>query len=96
MERETENKKIVDAIQFFTHGKFRERKQYLAELRTPQGTSYNGYVFQKELYCWVVWKPTDIDACPQFKGEPLYKAIPCNVPVKNIPKILDAQPWTYV
>lgn len=90
-----ENKKIADAIKLFTHGKYREKKPYLADLRTTEGAYYNGFTFNKEVYCWVVWKATDIETEPEYKGEPLYKVIPDNVPIDKIPAVLDAQPWTY-
>ena len=93
--RQKENVSIVEAIRFFKYGCFSERKQYMAALRSG-GATYNGYTFFKELYCWVIWKPTDLATQPQFKGDPLYKVIPDNVPIENIPAILDAQPWTYV
>ena len=91
-----ENKAIMEAIKFFTKGKFGERKPYLKEAYSNKGALYNGFRFNKEVWCWVVWKVTDIDSAPQYKGESLCKVIPDNVPVENIPVILDAQPWTYI
>ncbi len=95
MDNQKENMEITEAIKFFKQGKFGERKPYIEKLFKGNTVEYNGYTFQKELWCWVVWKKTDIGKEPQFKGEPLYKVIPETVPIKNIPAVLDEQPWTY-
>lgn len=87
---------IMEAIDFFKHGRYSERKEYLKELRDGKGASFNGFIFQKELWCWLVWKPTDMDEQPQFKGESLVKIIPDNVEIEKIPDVLDAQAWTYI
>lgn len=94
MTRQEENEKITEAIEFFTEGKFRERKPYLEELIKNGSVSYNGFTFEKDLWCWKVWKPTDVG--DKFKGEPIVKVIPDTIPLKNIPLVLDAQPWTYI
>lgn len=93
--REKENREITDAIQFFKHGKFSERKIYLKGLLNG-GVQYGNYVFQKDSWCWLVWKSTNLADNPEFKGEPLVKVIPDTVPVASIPAVLDAQPWTYI
>ena len=95
-----ENEIIMEAIKFFKYGNryggFRERMPYLKALRTENGATYNGFIFKKDLWCWIVWKPTDIGKNPEYKGEPLCKVIPDTVPVENIPDVLDVQPWTYI
>lgn len=90
-----ENVLVMEAIKFFKYGKFHEREPYLKALLT-EGAEYNGFTFNKEGWAWLVWKDTNIDTQPQFKGEPLVKVIPDTVPIENIPAVLDAQPWTYV
>ena len=95
MNKQKENEKIQEAIKFFKHAPFRERKPYLLQLR-EKGAEYNGFVFQEDAWCWFVWKPTDPDTQPQFKGESLVKVIPRTVPIDKIPDILDAQPWMYI
>ena len=93
--RQKENMLITEAISFFKYGRFRERQPYLKELRDGK-VEYNGFTFQKDLWCWLVWKETDICTQPQFKGEHLLKVIPDTVPVENIHDVLDAQPWMYI
>ncbi len=90
-----ENYKIQEAIKFFKYGKFSEKKKYISELYS-NGTSFNGFTFVKDSWCWIIWKPTDIAKNPEYKGEPLCKVIPDTVPITNIFKVLDAQPWTYI
>ena len=91
-----ENVTIMKAIEFFTKGKFSERKPFLKEAYSNKGALYNGFRFNKEVWCWIVWKPTNIDSAPQYKGESLCKVIPDTVPIENIPDVLEAQPWTYI
>ena len=56
----------------------------------------NGYIFDVEGLCWYVYKPTDMDIDPQYKGEPLVKVVPTTARIDAIPAILNAQPWTYL
>lgn len=93
MNKQEENLLIEDAIDFFTLGKFSEVRPFLEKLITNEGVSYNGFTFNRDAWCWIVWKPTDINRDPQYKGDPLYKVIPRNA--SDISKVLDAQPWTY-
>lgn len=95
MNRQKENELIQEAINFLTNGKFKERLPYIKTLAS-ETVSLNGFAFGKERYCWIIWKSTDEEKEPQYKGEPLYKCVPFNVPIKNIPIVLDSQPWTYI
>lgn len=96
MNRQKENELIQETINFLTNGKFKERSPYIKTLASGATISLNGFAFGKELYCWIIWKSTDEEEEPQYKGEPLYKCVPFNVPIKNIPIVLDAQPWKYI
>lgn len=91
----TENKIIVDAIKFLEDAPFKERKPYLKDFY-GKGVELNGYKFQRETWCWLIWKPTDIDIQPEYKGEPLVKIVPNTVEINRIAEILNAQPWTYI
>ena len=91
----TENEKIIDSIKFFTRGKYRERKPYLSSLLKGEVVSYNGFDFQRDTWCWIVWKPTDIGENPQYKGKPLCKVIPRNEFV-DVDAVLNAQQWIYI
>ena len=93
--RQKEAIDIMEAIAFFKYGKFREREPYIKALYTD-GADYNGFTFNREGLVWFVWKSTDEYTQPQFKGDPLVKVVPDNVPIENIPAVLDAQPWTYL
>lgn len=90
-----ENQIIVNALKFLEKGKFRERKPYIKPFR-EMGVELNGYTFKKELWCYLIWKSTDLGKQPQFKGEPLVKVIPVNVPFDKMEVVLNAQPWTYL
>lgn len=58
----------------------------------------DGFEFEHDVWCWIVWKPTDISRNPEYKGEPLAKVVPNIAPLtrEQIEIILDAQPWCYV
>ena len=90
----TENETIIQTLYFLEHGKFSERKPYIHDYMN-NGVKLNGFVFQKDTWCYLIWKPTDIAKDPRFKGEPLYKAIPDNVDWKDMETVLNAQRWTY-
>lgn len=96
MDRHEENMMIVDAIKFFKYGIYFDKIEYIKALKTDKGVSYNGFTFNEDTWCWIIWKPTDIEKEPQYKGEPLCKIIPINVLIDKIPAVLDAQPWTYI
>ena len=97
MTRKEENEKIIEAIEFFDKGKFNERKPYIHDLLKGKSVSYNGFRFQKDTWCWIILKPTDIEKEPGYKGEPLCKAIPAWSGIRmNTEAILNAQPWVYL
>lgn len=87
-----ENKKIAKAIRLLEDGQWRERKEYLYQIQKEGSCFIDGFEFQKEAYYWVVWKPTDIEKDPQWKGESLYKVVPRTDLIENqIINILDNQ-----
>lgn len=95
---------IAEVIQMLEDGPWEERKKYLKDLRSEDGALINGFRFQQDTWCWLVWKPTDIWKQPQYKGEPLYKVVPRDtinprrgtVKLENIAKVLDLQHWLYL
>lgn len=93
-----DNKAIIEAIHFLNHGKpFKERKKHILEMKDGGVTEINGFGFQDELWCWVVWMPTDFGEHPEYKGEPLAKVVPKNITRdKDISKVLNAQCWMYI
>jgi len=95
MTREEENKIITEALKFLTFGKWSERKKYVHDTLS-KGTEINGYTFQQDTWCWLIWKPTDISKNPEFKGESLVKVVPFNIKMSKIADVLNAQPWTYL
>ena len=92
--RMLENKTIIDTLMFLEYGKFSERKKYLKDFHND-GVSLNGFVFQADVWCWIVWKPTDIGKNPEYKGESLFKVIPNTINEDKIGVVLDSQHWTY-
>ena len=91
-----ENKLIVDALNLLNNGKFRDKKPFLDELRKGS-TTINGFMFQQTEWCWIIWKPTDFEEEPQFKGEALVKIVPRFVTEqKRIKIILKNQSWIYL
>lgn len=91
-----ENKKIAKAIRLLEDGQWKERKDYLYQMREKGFCSIDGFEFQEEICCWVVWKPTDIEKDPQWKGEPLYKVVPRTyLSERQIINILSNQSWIY-
>lgn len=92
--KQEENKAIIDAINLLEKGECRDRRKYLLDVRYG-GVSINGFVFEQSDWCWIVWKQTDIDKNPEYNGESLAKVVP-RVFLKDIEAILDAQYWTYI
>lgn len=95
---------IAEVIQMLEDGPWEEQKKYLKDLRSEDGALINGFRFQQDTWCWLVWKPTSIEKDPQWKGEPLYKVVPegsvygrkGSEKLENIAKILDLQNWMYL
>ena len=95
MTNNKENKIIADTIRFLEKGKYAERKQYLKDYY-HDGVYLNGFIIQREMYCWLIWKPTDFNEDPQYKGEPLLKIVPRIIDMENIEKVLKLQAWHYI
>lgn len=93
--RTKENKIISNTLRFLEYGKFSERKKYLKDFH-HDGVSLNGFVLQRETWCWLIWKPTDIEKEPQYKGEPVVKVVPNTVSMGMIEAVLEFIPWTYI
>ena len=90
-----ENELLVDALNILTRSPWEQRKVLLYDATLGEGANVNGYIFKKDTYCWLIWKPTDFDKNPEYKGEPLLKVLPYNVPIDAAGKVLLLQPWTY-
>lgn len=93
--KQKENKIIKETLIFLEKAPYSERKSYIKDF-CGDGVEINGYIFEKDVWCWLVWKPTDIGNNPEYKGEPIVKVIPRNINLDNIEAVLDAQPWTYI
>lgn len=89
--------KVAEIIYLVESGRYKDRKRYIYELNEKGNVTIEGYTIEKELWCWVVWKPTDIGKNPEFKGEPLVKVVPrLYLNKEDIKAVLDAQPWNYI
>ena len=95
MTKTEENKIITEAIEFLTYGQWAERRKYVHDALS-KGAKINGYTFQQDTWCWLIWKPTDISKNPEFKGEPLVKVVPFNIEMSKIEDVLNAQAWSYM
>ena len=92
-----ETKKIVESIKFLLYGPHKDVKPYEDEMRNnPMGCKLNGFIFQRDVYCWLIWKPTDIRTHPEWKGECLLKTMPYNVPVDKMESVIDSEFWNYL
>jgi len=92
----TENNHIIQAIKFLEKAPYRERKPYLEDYIRGNGAEINGFTILREMWCWIIQKPTDIDKNPEYKGEPLYKVVPRLTDFDKMDVVLDSQPWTYI
>ena len=93
--RQKENKTIVETLKFLEKGRYHDKKQYLEDFHN-NGVELNGYTFKKDVWCFLVWKSTDIEDNPEFKGEPLLKIIPRFTEWDKMEDVLNAQSWTYL
>ena len=93
---QTENNHIIQAIKFLEKAPYSERKPYLEDYIRGNGAEINGFTILREIWCWIIWKPTDIGKNPEYKGEPLCKVVPRFTPFDKIDEVLDSQPWTYI
>ena len=97
MSMKNDSIKVAEIVYMLENGQYKERKQYIKELYEKGQVTIKGYTIEKDLWCWVIWKPTDIDKDPGFKGEPLVKVVPrLYLDKEEIEAILDAQPWNYI
>ena len=93
----SENQQIIDTIVFLNEGKYSERRTYLRELSNNKAVIINGFAFERDTWCWIVSKATDISKQPEYKGEPLYKVIPRNITnPSKIDTVLNCQSWLYI
>ena len=93
MSKETQD--IASAIQLLERGPWRERREYEKALAEGKKIFLNGYNFERDCTVWYVWKPTDIDKNPEYKGEPLLKIVPLHN-VRDYEALLNAQSWLYI
>lgn len=92
---QNENKVIKESIMFLEKAPYKERKQYLKDYYT-NGANINGYKIQCDTWCWLIWKPTNSEENPEYKGEPLVKVVPRNIDLNKINIVLNVQPWIYI
>ena len=93
---ENESQVIAEIILTLQHPRTKEGRDQYHMAFTSDGVKIKGYEFRRFTYCFVVWKPTDFQKDPQWKGEPLCKIVPDTILTKQqIETILEAQPWLY-
>jgi len=92
----TENNLIIQAIKFLEKAPYHDRKQYMEDYTIGSGVEINDFIIQRETWCWLIWKPTDIGKNPEYKGEPLCKVVPRFTEFDKMNVVLDSQPWTYI
>lgn len=69
-------REVVDIVCLLESHDYHKVKQYIKDLRTEEGAKINGYIVNKDVHCYLIWKPTDIGEHPEWKGEPLLMIIP--------------------
>ena len=95
MSKETEI--IAKCIDLLENGSIKERRPYMDALHEDGKCKMEGFIFQDKLWCWLVWKPTDIEKDPQWKGQELLKIVPKFMrDADKIAQVLDAQYWVYL
>lgn len=90
-----ENEIIKESIMFLKEAPYRERKQYIKDYH-GRGVEINGFTIQMDVWCWIIWKPTDFSKNPEYNGEPLCKVVPRFTELDKIGDVLDTQAWTYI
>ena len=95
MNKMNENKEISETINLLENGQYRERKDYLKKLRDNGSVEIGNFLYEEDVWCWVVWKPTDEWEQPQYKGDPLSKVVPRFMDKDKIADVLNAQSWIY-
>ncbi len=100
-----ESKMIANAIYFLENGKIRERKKAWTKVTSGKHVFYDdgiplnrGYSIKRDMWCWLIWKHTDISKNPEYDGSPLLKIVPmyCEDNKEAMAQILDAQRWIYL
>ena len=94
-----ENEIISEVISDMERSLYHASKKYDIKLKPlmNEGVEINGFTFIKDTWAWIIFKPTDLDKQPEYKGKPLVKIVPMFVDDKeNIVTILKAQHWTYL
>lgn len=87
----TENELIVDAIKKIDH----DHKLMAKAIDTVEGVSINGFAIYKDVWCWVIYKPSDIKKQPEYRGEPLVKVVPDIIDYDDMETVLNLQGWVY-
>ena len=92
-----ENKEIAKTIYMLERGKYKDKKEYLKKLYESEFNSVTigSYEYMLDAWCWVIWKETDPEKNPEYKGESLFKVIPRYADKDRIPAMLKAQAWIY-
>lgn len=87
----TENELIVDAIKKID----RDHRLMSKAFDIDGGVYLNGFCFYKDVWCWVIFKPTDIKKQPEYRGEPLVKVVPDLIDYDDMETVLNLQGWVY-
>ena len=92
------NREIAKTLNVLEHGQYRETKDYYKEIRNSvtNSVTIGNFEYMEETWCWVIWKTTDIDTDPQYKGEPLCKVVPKGIDKNKVGMVLNAQAWAYI
>lgn len=91
MSHNKENEQIFEALVSL------ERNYKLRSEARDGGVKINGFTILIQPWCYVIFKPTDIEKEPQYKGEELVKIIPETTKLRRvyIDMALNSQSWTY-
>ena len=93
-----ENKKLAKIIfELEDMHPWKEVKPYIDELHKNGQVNIDGFIFEEDDYCWLIWKPTDFGEHPEWKGEPLLKIVPKLLDSEEeILKVLEISSWQYL
>ena len=93
-----DNIEIAETIHLLENGPYRDKKEYLKKmLHSPsRSVSIGNFEYSQDVWCWIIWKKTDIGTNPEYKGESLCKVVPRGIVKNKIGTILNALAWVYI
>lgn len=96
--RSMESKKLAEIIfKLEDMHPWKEVKPMLDELHKEGVLQLDGYKFQRETYCWLIWKETDFGEHPEWKGEDLLKIVPVFLETKEkVQQFIEMSDWLYL